>query len=498
MHQQRYSAENSFFLLFYSPTSSHSACISNLEYQLALRKIWINCQSAPIFFKKPLFLPRLKKFEKPNGKIPKDDLNNGTANVELTDLISNMRYEVSMWASSEYGIGPKTKEPVTTNQLPPIWEIEQIDNSAEKIKISWTMPKPGYGNVTTKHFEITLYDEGQEKDEWKEKDRKFLDVSNLTFDKHLNFSLEVGEIYRIYALVNDSKIEIGSDRINLKSSQEKEINRNHIKSIEPKNENPMNQIDKELNQNLTKLNCTDGNFTLNIIEKMKIIITRDLPPRENITIKKDEDTECQYELINYSNENKSINFTIDRNEISYEFVNLKPANNYAIDIVPKTTEEFAYSSSSNIKREKQQGEKFYVSTLPPKLSRPNISNPTQHSATIHWQKPMTLENKSTRKREIYYSVKYKKWGKFEAIKVTTNETEFILKDLAANSLYEVSVQMKTDFANFALFGEGQYSNPRLVQTLEIVRTFKDELCERLGVYDLKNATEGTYFIKKLL
>ena len=63
---------------------------------------------------------------------------------------------------------------------------------------------------------------------------------------------------------------------------------------------------------------------------------------------------------------------------------------------------------------------------------------------------------------------------------------------------KVEVKMNTDFAEFALFGEGEYSDAKSFETLEIVRTFADELCDRLGVYTLKKHTQGTYFIEKLL
>ena len=84
--------------------------------------------------------------------------------VTLDNLISNMQYEISIWAASEYGIGPKTIVPIATNPFPPIWNMTKTKRTDKTIEISWKMPKPGVGNASASTFDISLYEVKEKSD----------------------------------------------------------------------------------------------------------------------------------------------------------------------------------------------------------------------------------------------------------------------------------------------------------------------------------------------
>ena len=436
-----------------------------------------------------------KKKEVRIKKSRKEFSTNGSVHVELKNLISNMKYEISIWASSEYGRGPKTKATVSTNPFPPIWEFEKIDNTDEKIKISWTMPKPGVGNAKANSFQITLFD--YENKKWNIFDTKNLKVSDLGFDKYLTIEkpkLNPKQTIQMYAFTDGLKVPVPfrlDDNVYMR-------NQLPPRRLKP---NISDHVYRNLSRGFSSLKPDESRcdfvmfeiFQINGLDgsKSDVSFRGYIPKRDELTIQKDENTTCEYQLV-YNNETEEKNFTVDLNEISYEFDNLIAASNYKIEI-RAITEEYSYSSSSNIERKQHEGAQFIATTLPPRVGKLNItkSRITQHTAHVAWKKP----SKTSVNGKIYYSVRYyrRKPTYGTSIEVTTENTDIVLKDLAANATYVVDVRMNTDFTDFALYGEGIYSEEGFIDTLEINETFEDTLLDKLGVNKLREDMDGNEF-----
>ena len=176
--------------------------------------------------------------------------------------------------------------------------------------------------------------------------------------------------------------------------------------------------------------------------------------------------------------------------IYYNFVNLRAASKYVVT-VKAITDKLDYSSSSGIQRITESISEVRVTTMPPELEKPNVTNVTTHNATVTWEK-----KNSSYQGKVYYSVKYRiqtlggTFDEDDTKEITTTSSEIVLKDLAANTTYRIQVRMKTDFTYFAQYGVGDYSDAKTVTTNEIERTFKNELCDRLGINDLIKSKNG--------